>query len=80
MTVRRATITSKGQITIPVEVRRSLKLEPGDTVRFEVLEGRATMVPELPEDPFAVWIGAMRDGEGEELEAILTRQREDRGW
>ena len=29
-----STVTSKGQITIPVEVRRALKLEPGTRVDF----------------------------------------------
>ena len=29
-----ATLTSKGQITIPVEVRKKLKLEQGDKVVF----------------------------------------------
>ena len=29
-----ATMTSKGQITIPVEVRKKLKLEQGDKVVF----------------------------------------------
>lgn len=29
-----ATITSKGQTTIPVEVREKLNLKPGDKIRF----------------------------------------------
>ena len=29
-----ATLTSKGQITIPIEVRRSLKVDVGDCVEF----------------------------------------------
>ena len=36
-----ATVTSKGQITIPVNVRRSLQVAPGDRVEFvEVEPGR----------------------------------------
>jgi len=34
-----ATLTSKGQITIPVEVRRKLGLKPGDRVDFVVGAG-----------------------------------------
>jgi antitoxin PrlF len=32
-----ATVTSKGQITIPVEIRQALKLGTGDRVAFEVV-------------------------------------------
>jgi antitoxin PrlF len=36
-------ITSKGQVTIPVEVRRALRLKPRDRVMFEVVDGVATV-------------------------------------
>lgn len=38
-----ATVTSKGQITIPKRVREALGLEAGDTVLFAVESGRAVM-------------------------------------
>ena len=42
-----ATITSKGQITIPKDVRKALSLETGDRVAFLVREdGVAEMHPE----------------------------------
>lgn len=31
----KATITSKGQVTIPVQVRRNLNLKPGDVIDFD---------------------------------------------
>ena len=37
----RARVTSKGQVTVPVEVRRALGVEPGDDLEFEVREDRA---------------------------------------
>jgi antitoxin PrlF len=41
-----ATVTSKGQITIPVQVRIALGLEPGDRVEFVELErGQFAIVP-----------------------------------
>ena len=41
-----ATLTSKGQITIPVRVRAALRLEPGDRVEFVESEtGEFTMIP-----------------------------------
>jgi AbrB family looped-hinge helix DNA binding protein len=38
-------ITSKGQVTIPQQVRRELGLEPGDEVEIVVRDGAATIVP-----------------------------------
>jgi AbrB family looped-hinge helix DNA binding protein len=38
-------ITSKGQVTIPQQVRRELGLEPGDEVEIVVREGVATILP-----------------------------------
>lgn len=41
-----ATVTSKGQITIPAEVRRSLGLEPGSRVAFLPMDnGAYELVP-----------------------------------
>jgi antitoxin PrlF len=39
-----ATLTSKGQITIPVEVRRKLDIHKGDRVSFVYSEGRCEIV------------------------------------
>lgn len=40
-----ATLTSKGQITIPVQVRTALGLETGDRVEFvEMEEGKFSMI------------------------------------
>jgi AbrB family looped-hinge helix DNA binding protein len=43
-----ATITSKGQITIPQVVRQLLGLQAGDAVEFEVEKGRAEVRPARP--------------------------------
>ena len=42
-----ATITSKGQVTIPREVRDKLDLHPGDRVEFRIeSDGAVRVVPE----------------------------------
>jgi antitoxin PrlF len=38
-----ATVTSKGQITLPKSVREALSLKEGDRVLFRVHEGRAVL-------------------------------------
>ncbi|MGB6450764.1 MAG: AbrB/MazE/SpoVT family DNA-binding domain-containing protein [Steroidobacteraceae bacterium] len=41
-----ATLTTKGQITIPIEIRQALGLDAGDRVEFvEVESGRFELVP-----------------------------------
>jgi AbrB family looped-hinge helix DNA binding protein len=39
MASSRTRITSKGQVTVPIEVRRRLDLQPGDELVFEVRDG-----------------------------------------
>ena len=40
-----ATLTSKGQVTVPVSVRRALRIDAGDRIDFvEVGEGRFEVV------------------------------------
>jgi AbrB family looped-hinge helix DNA binding protein len=43
-----ATVTSKGQVTLPKPVRDALGLEAGDRVIFRVHEGRAVLA-KLPD-------------------------------
>jgi len=38
-----ATVSSKGQVTLPKSVREALELKEGDRVLFRVLEGRAVL-------------------------------------
>jgi len=42
-----ATVTSKGQITIPADVRRRLGLESGDRVEFVEVEGGFAIKPAI---------------------------------
>jgi antitoxin PrlF len=38
-------ITSKGQITIPVSIRKRLNLKTGDKIDFEINEGNLRLIP-----------------------------------
>jgi AbrB family looped-hinge helix DNA binding protein len=50
MNSMKATLTSKGQITIPVDVRNRLHLKPGDVLEFDetapFLKATKTIAPE----------------------------------
>lgn len=57
---RTATMTSKGQVTVPIEVRHQLGLRQGDRVAFDVEDGVATLRP-VPAEPdaFDVYASAL---------------------
>ena len=40
-----STITTKGQVTIPAEIRTDLGLKPNDRVRFNLHDGVLTIAP-----------------------------------
>jgi AbrB family looped-hinge helix DNA binding protein len=57
---RSSTISSKGQITVPLEVRKRLGLNVGDRVEFVVDKDRTTIRPaRAPENPFLKYVGAL---------------------
>ncbi len=41
----KSVVSSKGQVTIPVKVRKALGLKPGDRVAYKLIEGGAELVP-----------------------------------
>jgi antitoxin PrlF len=57
---RSSTISSKGQITVPLEVRKRLGLKAGDRVEFVVDKDRTTIRPARAlQNPFLKYIGAL---------------------
>jgi antitoxin PrlF len=55
-----STISSKGQITIPLEIRLRLGLKEGDRVEFIIDNDRTILRPaQAPEDPFEKYRGIL---------------------
>ncbi len=75
---KRATLTSKGQITIPLEVRRRLELKKGDQVTFSIEDGRTVLHP-IPatHEPFSTYAGALRSFADEHEVATWLRHLRD---
>ena len=48
-----SSVTRRGQATIPVDIRRSAGIAPGDKVRFALVDGRITL--EKQRDVDQVW-------------------------
>jgi AbrB family looped-hinge helix DNA binding protein len=77
-----ATLTSKGQITIPIEVRRKLRLKPGDRIDFILEQGGGVRL-KAHKRPLADLLGMLK-GAGrrplsveETKEAVLDAVAED---
>ena len=57
---RSITISSKGQITVPREIRNRLGLKEGDRMEFVVENDRTAIRPACArENPFAKYVGAL---------------------
>lgn len=77
----RATLTSKGQITIPQEVRQRLGLRQGDQVEFVTDQGQIILKPARGEtNPFAAYSGVLGAFDTkEDVDAWVADLRDDSG-
>jgi antitoxin PrlF len=74
-----AKITSKGQITVPKEVRRALGVGAGDRLVFEERGGEMCVMSIRSESPFAHYRGIGNPEVGSGKKAIVKWLRELRG-
>jgi AbrB family looped-hinge helix DNA binding protein len=73
-------VTTKGQVTIPLPVRRQLGIEPGDEVEFVLHEGQAILRPvdETPGERLAARLmGSATSTEFTRTEEIMRLTRGD---
>ena len=69
------TVSSKGQVTIPKELRERLGIQPGTVLEFAAERGRLVARKVQVADPFARWAGAFRDGR--RSDALLASLRDE---
>jgi AbrB family looped-hinge helix DNA binding protein len=74
-----AKITSKGQITVPHEIRKLLGVGPGDRLVFEGDERGVRIQPLRKESPFAKYQGIGTPGIGRGQKAVNRWLRDLRG-
>lgn len=67
-------VTSKGQVTIPKEIRDELGIQPGDELRFEATEEGVVLRKEIQENRFEKWRGV-----ADTDESVPERMRRLRG-
>ena len=73
-----STISSKGQVTVPLEIRHRLGLKQGDRIEF-VIEREQTIIRPArgPENPFSKYVGALPAFSGRrEVNAWVRRLRD----
>ncbi|CAN5726503.1 hypothetical protein BH24DEI2_BH24DEI2_17390 [soil metagenome] len=74
-----ALLTSKGQVTVPHEIRKLLRLQKGDRVVFEAKDDTVVLRRAHKEDAFGKYAGRYRVGQGKTREDINAELRELRG-
>jgi antitoxin PrlF len=77
-----STVSSKGQVTVPIEVRHRLGLREGDRVEFVFEDGRTVLRPARTEkNPFTAYLGAFPAfSSREEINAFYRDLRDDDPW
>lgn len=75
-----ATVTSKGQLTIPKTVRERLDIEPGQTVLFRFDEEGGVRLVNVPADPMERLDAARKRTESLDLDAAELIERERKRW
>lgn len=70
------TVSSKGQVTIPAEIRERLGIHPGDDVTFESTEEGYVLRKVPADDRFEAWHGAIDGGQSmrERMAELRGRQ------
>ncbi len=69
------TMTSKGQMTVPKDVRDRLGLRPGDKVEFDE-DGVGFRVTKVcPENPFANYRGYLKEFAGKRTDDLIEEWR-----
>lgn len=77
MTSITAKITSKGQVTLPREIRERLGVHDGDRVRFELENGVVVLYPQRNTPDFETMIGLAPLPAGQDARRVVNELRHD---
>jgi antitoxin PrlF len=74
-----STISSKGQVTVPLEIRNRIGLSAGDRVEFVVENGQTVIRPLRSEtNPFEKYRGALKAfRSSKEINAWISEMRDE---
>ena len=71
-----ATLSEKGQVTIPKALREAMGIVSGSVLSFREIEGKLVVTKVLAIDPLKKWRGKGSIPKGESVDRYLTRIRE----
>lgn len=69
-----STLTSKGQTTVPKEVRDALDIDVGDKLTWEIRGGKVAVTTERP--AFFRWEGFIKNSSGDVVKEIEEARRQ----
>jgi AbrB family looped-hinge helix DNA binding protein len=70
-----ARVTSKGQVTIPKEVRDKLGVRPGENVGFEEKDELLVIRKVVTHSPFDKWMGKLKHLKGRRSDDLVKEAR-----
>lgn len=70
-----AKITAKGQVTIPLIVRRRLGVGPGDEIEFQETSNGFLLLKRVPASPFDKYVGYLKKKRGQNSDMIVEALR-----
>ena len=70
-----AKVTSKGQVTIPKEVRERLGVHPGENVGFEERDNLLVISKVVTKSPFDKWVGKLKHLKGQRSDDLVREAR-----
>lgn len=68
-----STLTSKGQTTVPKEVRELLDLEEGDKLMWEIRGGKVAVTTDRP--AFYRWEGVIKNSSGDVVKEMAEARK-----
>ena len=70
-----AKVTSKGQVTLPKEVRDSMGISPGEEVEFQQEDDGYLLKKKVRRSPFDRFVGYLKKKKGESPDKIIKELR-----
>jgi AbrB family looped-hinge helix DNA binding protein len=72
----KTTMSKRGQIVVPREIRERMGIVPGSRLEWRIIDGLIVVMP-IPSDPVRASVGILKD-RGLRTEDLLAERRKER--